>query len=91
MLVANSFQDERFLSDKFAVAPAIFPNNDIKYETNKLRALAYAEKHGEAVTYVPAKDVPSGEALRERPDLPAHKLTWLQRHDREREGICMES
>ena len=30
-----------------------------------------------------AKDTPSTEALRERPDLPAHKLTWLQRHDRE--------
>jgi hypothetical protein len=36
-----------------------------------------------AVTYCPAKDKPSVEALRERPDLPAQKLSWLQRHDRE--------
>ena len=33
--------------------------------------------------YVSAKDTPSTEALRERPDLPAQKLSWLQRHDRE--------
>ncbi len=44
VLVANSFQDERFLSDKFVVAPAILANNDIKYEVNKLRAQGYASK-----------------------------------------------
>ena len=35
------------------------------------------------MTYCPAKDKPSSDALRERPDLPAQKLTWLQRLDRE--------
>ena len=30
-----------------------------------------------------AKDTPSVEALRERPDLATQKLSWLQRHDRE--------
>ena len=33
--------------------------------------------------YCPAKDTPSNEALRVRPDLPAQKLQWLKRHDRE--------
>ena len=43
----------------------------------------FANTCGQAVTYVAAKDTPSTEALRERPDLPAHKMSWLQRHDRE--------
>ena len=33
--------------------------------------------------YCPAKDKPSHEALRIRPDLPAQKIAWLNRHDRE--------
>ena len=82
-LVAHTAKDKRFLSKEFIKAPAIFANNDIKYETNKLRAKAYAAAKDLAVTYCPAKDKPSPEALRERPDLPAQKLSWLQRHDRE--------
>ena len=35
------------------------------------------------VMYCPAKDRPSHEALRIRPDLPAQKIEWLSRHDRE--------
>ena len=50
---------------------------------NKKRARDFANTCGQAVTYVTAKDTPSTDALRERPDLPAHKLSWLQRHDRE--------
>ena len=38
VLVATSPQDLRFLTDKFAAAPGVFPNNDLKYEVNKLRA-----------------------------------------------------
>ena len=41
------------------------------------------KKTGQGITYCAAKDTPSLEALRERPDLPAQKLSWLQRHDRE--------
>ena len=48
-----------------------------------MRARSFAASRGEAVTYVMAKDTPSAEALRERPDLPSQKLSWLQRHDRE--------
>ena len=31
----------------------------------------------------PARDTPSTEALRLRPDLPAQQISWLNRHDRE--------
>ena len=82
-LVAHAANDSRFAQDDFLAATAIFPNNDLKYETNKVRAKAYAEAKHAALTYCPAKDRPSNEALRERPDLPSQKLSWLQRHDRE--------
>ena len=38
---------------------------------------------GDALPYCPAKDKPSADGFRERPDLPAQKLSLLQRHDRE--------
>jgi hypothetical protein len=82
-LVATGQHDERFQEERFLRAPAIFANNDLKYESNKIRAQQYAAQAGKAVTYSMAKDIPSAEALRERPDLPAHKLAWLQRHDRQ--------
>ena len=44
MLVARNDEDPRFQSEKFEVAPAVFPNNDIKYEVNKLRAQMYAQQ-----------------------------------------------
>ena len=56
---------------------------EIVYEVNKRRAKVYANAIDAKITYCPAKDTPSADALRERPDLPAHKLSWLQRHDRE--------
>ena len=83
MLVAQGSDDVRFKSESFVRAPAILANNDFKYEVNKLRANLFASAMNEAITYCPAKDTPSPEALRERPDLPAQKLSWLQRHDRE--------
>ena len=61
----------------------MFANNDIKYEVNKLRSNAYAGKRQEGLVYCPAKDTPSTEALRLRPDLPAQQISWLNRHDRE--------
>ena len=82
-LVARNADDPRFKEDKFVRAPAVFANNDIKYEVNKLRAQAYAAKTKVGIVYCPAKDTPSAEALRAREDLPSQKLTWLQRHDRE--------
>ena len=64
-------------------APAVFPNSDVKYEVNKKRALGYANKMKTGGMYCTAKDSPSHEALRIRPDLPAQKIAWLSRHDRE--------
>ena len=80
---AHTPEDKRFLADEFVDGPDVFANNDIEYETNKLRAKVLAAKQNKAVTYCPAKDIPTSEALRERPDWPAQKLSWLQRHDRE--------
>ena len=63
--VANDFSDPRFKETKFVDAPAIFPNNDIKYATTKLRAQLFATHHRRAITYVTAKDTPSPDVLRE--------------------------
>ena len=82
-LVALNGDDARLTQLPFTEATAVFANNDVKYDVNKKRAQDFANTCGQAVTYVAAKDTPSTDALRERPDLPAHKLSWLQRHDRE--------
>ena len=82
-LVALTSDDVRLTQPPFTEATAVFANNDVKYDVNKKRAQDFANTCSEAVTYIAAKDTPSPEALRERPDLPAHKLSWLQRHDRE--------
>ena len=81
--MASGPNDRRFSEKRFLNAPAVFPNNDVKYEVNKKRALGYANKKKVGVMYCPAKDSPSHEALRIRPDLPSQKLAWLNRHDRE--------
>ena len=83
ILVASGPADKRFMDPRFLAAPAVVPNNDMKYELNKKRALGYASKKKTGVMYCPAKDKPSHEALRIRPDLPAQKMSWLNRHDRE--------
>jgi len=81
--VARDARDSRFYEEKFVDAPAIFPNNDIKYDVNKQRACLYATAHKRAVTWVQAQDTPLPKTLQERPDLVLQKLTWLSRHDRE--------
>ena len=60
--MAQDGRDRRFRDTKFIKAPAIFANNDVKYETNKLRARQYAASEGKAVTYACAKDTPSADA-----------------------------
>ena len=82
-LVADDGNDARFQSEKFASAPAMFANNDVKYDVNKLRATAFAAKQNTGVMYCPAKDAPTQDALRVRSDLSSQKLHWLKRHDRE--------
>ena len=81
--MANTTSDSRFTEEKFEIAPAVFPSNDVKYEVNKLRAHGYATRRRVGLMYCPAKDRPTTEALRERPDLPSQKVAWLNRHDRE--------
>ena len=81
--VADNAEDLRFNEQKFVDAPAIFPNNDIKYDVNKQRARRYAATHRLGVTWVQAKDKPQPKILQERPDLLLQKTSWLSRHDRE--------
>ena len=83
VLVARSDEDPRSQSEKFAVAPAVFPNRDLKYEVNNLRAQAHASKSGTGIMYCPAKDTPTADALRVRSDLASQKVSRLNRHDRE--------
>ena len=82
-LVAKGPDDSRFHEAKFTPAPAIFPNNDIKYDINKQRARVHAARVGEAITWVQAKDSPSHDALRERPNITAEKKKWLNFHDKD--------
>jgi len=82
-LVLSHSNDQRLEQPNFRNAPAIFANNDIKYDTNKQRARKYAQLEKKCITYSFAKDTPSTQALRLRPDLPAQKMQWLKRHDRE--------
>eukprot|EP00959_Pyramimonas_sp_CCMP1952_P119184 2491676-Pyramimonas_sp.AAC.1 len=63
--------------------PCAVPNNDLRYEINKLRARLYAVRHGVQLLWAPAKDVVSVDALREDPTLPWKKKDWLSRHDRQ--------
>ena len=48
-----------------------FANYDIKCEVNTLRAQADAAKRNEHTMSCPARDTPSAEAVRVRPDFPA--------------------
>ena len=59
-------------------------NHDIKYEVNTFRSQVFAARHGVGITYFRAEDKPRSEPLHARTDLPAQKLEWFQRHDRER-------
>ena len=79
--VANGPADP--LWSQFTTATAIFPNNDIKYETNKIRAQKHAATSKEPITWVYAKGVPTDNMLRERPSASAEKRKWLTYHDRD--------
>ena len=74
--------DARFNEPNVETAPAVFPNNDITYEVTTLRSHEYASRRGVGLMYCPAKDKPTAQALRERGDLSAQKIAWLNRHDR---------
>ena len=75
--------DIRHRSEHFLTAPAIFPNNDIKFEVNKIRAQAFAAHRRQAITWSIAKDKPCNRVIAEKPNLEEEKLVWLNRHDRD--------
>ena len=81
--MADTETDPRFQEEKFAFAPAIFANHDIKCDVNQIRAQSLASLTNTGITYCAAMDHPTLDALRARPDLPTNKLEWLKRHDRE--------
>ena len=47
--------DPRLHDARFLAAPAIFPNNDVKYDVNKLRAGKFAERVEQPITWVPGE------------------------------------
>ena len=63
--------------------PCAVPNNDLRYELNKLRARRFCQARGVQLLWCPAKDKVGVEALRSDPSLPGKKKQWLQRHDRQ--------
>ena len=73
-LVIDGPDDPRVDTENFRCAPGVFPNNDVKYEVSKLRAAQCARVHEQLMVYVPARDAPTPDALRERPDLPLQKM-----------------
>ena len=81
--VMNREADERYKEEKFLTAPAIFPNNDIKYEVNKTRAQIYAEETKQPIIWSIAKDKASSKVVAEKPRLDEEKKVWLTRHDRD--------
>ena len=86
----NATDDKQFmetLHTEFVNAPAIFPNNDIKYEVNKLRAALFSAASNQGLTWCPAKDKPNARALNEKPAILAEKVVWLQRHDKDCSGL----
>ena len=81
--MVSGTSDSRVAEPKFLKAPAIFPNNDIKYHVNKLRGMLFAARTQQAITWAVARDRPGAATLREKPNLAAEKIVWLQRHDRD--------
>ena len=63
------------LESKWAFAPRAVPNNDVRYELNKLQARRFAQKHNVQLLWAPARDRVGVEALRSDPNLPGEKST----------------
>ena len=75
--------DKRHCEGEFLKAPAIFPNSDIKFEVNKIRAQIYARATNQAIEWSIARDKPSNKVIAEKPNLAEEKIVWLTRHDRD--------
>ena len=68
-LVASSSDDPRFNEERVITAPAIFPNNDIKYHVGKQRARKWCQQQGKGITWSRAQDVPKHKSYQRRPYL----------------------
>ena len=77
--VLNKPNDMRHLEEKFVTAPAIFANNDIKFDVNKSRAQIFAETTEQAITWSIARDKPSNKVIATKPNLAEEKKVWLTR------------
>ena len=86
LTLTETFPD-RPKQDKFLMAPAIFPNNDIKYEVAKTRGRIFAGATEQAITWSIAKDHASQVVIAEKPNLKEEKTRWLTRHDRDCNGL----
>ena len=65
----NDPGDRRHCEGEFPRAAAIFPNSDIKFKVNKVRAQTYARATKQAISWSIAKDKPSNQVLAEKPNV----------------------
>lgn len=75
------------LQGRLECTPCAVPNNDLRFEINKLRSVQYAQQHGKQLLWCPAKDKPTLDCLRQDPSLAYKKKQWLQRHDKQCGGL----
>ena len=59
--------------DEYIEVPCAVPNNDMRYEINKVRAMRFAETRGVQLLWCAAKDTVTIDALREDASLPTKK------------------
>ena len=86
-LVVKDATDERLKEQRFLDAPAIFPNNDIKYDVNKKRAEHWCQYQGLPVTWSLAQDTPKHAEFQSRPYLQRDKEKWIHYHDKHCEKL----
>eukprot|EP00971_Amphidinium_carterae_P215278 4272379-Amphidinium_carterae.1 len=86
--VITSARDPRLDDPKFKTAKVIVANNDVKYQINKVRAMAYARQSGAVLRWSVAADVAGADVLQSVECDKATKIRWLQYHDRDTGDLC---
>ena len=84
--VATTTADARFSLEKFERPPSV-----LRIMILRTKSMNFARNRmpqSEIIASRPAKNTPSAETLRVRPDLPAQKQSWLQRHDCQSGDLC---
>ena len=87
LVVTDEAKDERLTQDKFINAPAIFPNNDVKYDVNKKRAEHWCCHFEQPLTWSLAQDKPVHREFQARPYLQRDKEKWIHYHDKHCEKL----